>query len=49
MPSRCSGGQVMDQYLRERAIEFGATPVNGLVNEIEVPTTADVSTGLEAG
>jgi geranylgeranyl reductase len=33
--------EVMDKYLRDRAIEFGATPINGLVTEIDVPTTAN--------
>jgi len=32
--------EVMDGYLRERAIEFGAQPINGLVTEVEIPTTA---------
>ncbi|KAG5183210.1 geranylgeranyl hydrogenase [Tribonema minus] len=29
--------EILDGYLRERAIEFGATPINGLVTNIEVP------------
>jgi len=32
--------EVLDGYLRERAIEFGAQAINGLVTEVEVPTTA---------
>jgi len=30
--------EVLDGYLRDRAIEFGAKPVNGLVQAIELPT-----------
>uniref|UniRef100_A0A7S2APY9 Geranylgeranyl diphosphate reductase, chloroplastic n=1 Tax=Octactis speculum TaxID=3111310 RepID=A0A7S2APY9_9STRA len=37
--------EVMDGYLRDRAIEFGAQPINGLVTEVEVPT-ADRDTYL---
>jgi len=33
--------EVMDKYLRDRAVEFGAQPINGLVTEIDVPTTAN--------
>jgi len=29
--------EVMDKYLRDRAIEYGASPVNGLVTRIDVP------------
>ena len=32
--------EVLDGYLRDRAISFGAKPVNGLVTDIEIPTTA---------
>jgi len=30
--------EVMDKYLRDRAIEYGAEPVNGLVTRIDVPS-----------
>merc|ERR1719253_1471976 len=30
--------EVMDKYLRDRAIEFGAEPINGLVTRIDVPS-----------
>lgn len=30
--------EVLDSYLRDRAISFGATAINGLVTEIEVPS-----------
>jgi len=33
--------EVMDGYLRDRAIEYGANPINGLVTEIECPSTPD--------
>jgi len=31
--------EVMDKYLRDRAVEFGATPVNGLVQKVEFADT----------
>jgi len=31
--------EVLDGYLRDRAIEYGAKPINGLVQKIELPTT----------
>lgn len=31
--------EVMDKYLRDRAVEFGATPVNGLVQKVEFTDT----------
>jgi len=30
--------EIMDKYLRDRAIEYGAEPVNGLVTRIDVPS-----------
>jgi len=33
--------EVLDGYLRDRAIEYGAKPINGLVQEVVLPTTAD--------
>merc|ERR1719261_436891 len=30
--------EVLDGYLRERAIEYGAKPINGLATKIELPT-----------
>jgi len=30
--------EIMDKYLRDRAIEYGAEPINGLVTRIDVPT-----------
>merc|ERR1719160_1687247 len=30
--------EIMDKYLRDRAIEFGAEPINGLVTRIDVPS-----------
>ena len=30
----------MDKYLRDRSIDAGAVPINGLVTEIELPTSA---------
>jgi len=32
--------EIMDKYLRDRAIDAGAVPINGLVTSVEVPTTA---------
>mmetsp|Transcript_41753 Transcript_41753/g.94284 ORF Transcript_41753/g.94284 Transcript_41753/m.94284 type:complete len:472 (+) Transcript_41753:32-1447(+) len=32
--------EVMDKYLRDRSIDAGAVPINGLVTEIELPTSA---------
>jgi len=29
--------EILDSYLRDRAVEFGATPINGLVQTIDVP------------
>ena len=34
--------EVLDGYLRDRAIETGAEAINGLVNSIDLPTTAQV-------
>ena len=33
--------EVLDTYLRDRAISFGAKPVNGLVTEVTVPQSKD--------
>ena len=33
--------EVLDTYLRDRAISLGATAINALVTEIKVPTTSD--------
>ena len=33
--------EILDGFLRDRAVEYGAIPVNGLVQDIELPTTAD--------
>jgi geranylgeranyl reductase len=33
--------EVLDGYLRDRAIEYGAKPINGLVQEVVLPTTPD--------
>ena len=33
--------EVLDGYLRDRAIEYGAKPINGLVQEVVLPTSAD--------
>ena len=33
--------EVLDLYLRDRAVGFGATAINALVTDIEVPKTAD--------
>jgi geranylgeranyl reductase len=33
--------EVMDAYLRDRAVGFGATPINGLVTEVELPTSGN--------
>ncbi len=33
--------EVLDTYLRDRALSLGATAVNGLVTEITLPTTKD--------
>jgi len=30
--------EIMDKFLRDRAIEYGAEPINGLVTSIEVPS-----------
>lgn len=38
--------EIMDKYLRDRAIEYGAEPVNGLVTLIDVP--ADHKTNPDA-
>lgn len=29
--------EIMDKYLRDRAIEYGAEPINGLVTSIDIP------------
>jgi geranylgeranyl diphosphate/geranylgeranyl-bacteriochlorophyllide a reductase len=29
--------EILDGYLRERAIEFGASAINGLVTQIDIP------------
>jgi geranylgeranyl reductase len=31
--------EILDGFLRDRAVEYGATPVNGLVQNIELPET----------
>ena len=31
--------EILDGFLRDRAVEYGAVPVNGLVQTIELPTT----------
>jgi geranylgeranyl reductase len=48
--------EVMDGYLRDRAIEYGAIPINGLVTDITVPTNMNdssqrytISYGLNSG
>lgn len=33
--------EVLDTYLRDRALSLGATAVNGLVTEVVLPTTKD--------
>uniref|UniRef100_A0A7S2WEE7 Geranylgeranyl diphosphate reductase, chloroplastic n=1 Tax=Rhizochromulina marina TaxID=1034831 RepID=A0A7S2WEE7_9STRA len=33
--------EVLDAYLRDRAVEYGATAINGLVTQVDVPDTAD--------
>ena len=33
--------EVLDAYLRDRAVGLGATPINGLVTEVQLPTTPD--------
>jgi len=33
--------EVMDGYLRDRAVEFGAKPINALVTKIDVPADSD--------
>lgn len=33
--------EILDSYLRDRAIEYGAVPYNGLVTEIQTPTNQD--------
>lgn len=35
--------EIMDKYLRDRAIEYGAEPINGLVTSIDVPADHKVS------
>jgi len=35
--------EILDGYLRNRAIEYGATPINGLVTSIDVPADHKVS------
>lgn len=36
--------EVLDTYLRDRALALGATAVNGLVMDITLPTTPDGNT-----
>lgn len=36
--------EVMDKYLRDRAIGYGAQPINGLVTSVDIPETQDPST-----
>jgi len=31
--------EILDGYLRDRAVEYGATPINGLVTSIDIPST----------
>mmetsp|Transcript_20417 Transcript_20417/g.47443 ORF Transcript_20417/g.47443 Transcript_20417/m.47443 type:complete len:462 (-) Transcript_20417:277-1662(-) len=33
--------EVLDGYLRDRAVEYGAVPINGLVQEVTLPTSSD--------
>ena len=33
--------EILDGFLRDRAVEYGAVPVNGLVQDIELPETPD--------
>jgi hypothetical protein len=33
--------EVLDTYLRDRAISLGATAINGLVTEVTIPSTKD--------
>lgn len=33
--------EVLDRYLRDRAIEYGANPINALVTKIDVPDATD--------
>ena len=33
--------EVLDSFLRNRAIDLGVTPINGLVTNIDLPTTED--------
>ena len=33
--------EILDGFLRDRAVEYGAEPVNGLVQDIELPETPD--------
>merc|ERR1719409_1903030 len=33
--------EVLDGYLRDRAVEYGAQPINGLVQEVILPSSAD--------
>merc|ERR1719281_2211841 len=33
--------EILDKYLRDRAVEKGATPINGLVMNVELPKTPD--------
>ena len=39
--------EVLDGYLRDRAIEFGAKPINGLVQKIELPEKAHAARSRE--
>lgn len=35
--------EVMDAYLRDRAVGYGATAINGLVTNVDIPDTQDTS------
>ncbi len=39
--------EVLDTYLRDRAISFGAKAVNALVTEVEVPKSKDGKYAIE--
>mmetsp|Transcript_1168 Transcript_1168/g.3278 ORF Transcript_1168/g.3278 Transcript_1168/m.3278 type:complete len:466 (+) Transcript_1168:117-1514(+) len=36
--------EIMDKFLRDRAVEFGAKAINGLVTEIKIPAASDNTT-----
>lgn len=37
--------EILDKFLRDRAVEYGATPINGLVTKVDLPSDASPNSG----